>query len=260
MPCARMAAACSALSRSASRPPWTAGCSVFTRPSIISGKPVTSDDVAHRSPASASAARAAGRDELDAVPASARAKSISPVLSETEIRAREMRRRMAVSWRGGITAEKGCHARRPRLVQWHLRSAQRSSRGDPPWIVTGASRSLASYKAVSYMRAMKVVATLGYDRRARKLFTPTERAAAELEIVLSPTAWPVIRGTGGARKARAARGGRGKSGGVRIIYFVVSRRGVIYLIDIYAKSEKEDLTDAERREIRKLVVALEAEG
>jgi hypothetical protein len=61
-------------------------------------------------------------------------------------------------------------------------------------------------------------------------------------------------------KARAARGGRGKSGGVRIIYFVVSRRGAIYLIDIYAKSEKEDLTDAERREIRKLVAALEAEG
>jgi len=120
--------------------------------------------------------------------------------------------------------------------------------------------SLASYKAVSYMCAMKVVATLGYDRRARKLLTPTERAAAELEIALAPTAWPVIRGTGGARKARAARGGRGKSGGVRIIYFVVSRRGVIYMIDIYAKSEKEDLTDAERREIHKLVVALEAEG
>jgi mRNA-degrading endonuclease RelE of RelBE toxin-antitoxin system len=80
------------------------------------------------------------------------------------------------------------------------------------------------------------------------------------EIALAPTAWPVIRGTGGARKARAARGGRGKSGGVRIIYFVVNRRGVIYLIDIYAKSEKEDLTDAEIREIRKLAVALEAEG
>jgi len=110
------------------------------------------------------------------------------------------------------------------------------------------------------MCAIKVVATLGYDRRARKLLTPTKRAAAELEIALAPTAWPVIRGTAGARKARAARGGRGKSGGVRIIYFVVSRRGVIYMIDIYAKSEKEDLTDAERREIRKLVVALEAEG
>ncbi len=51
-----------------------------------------------------------------------------------------------------------------------------------------------------------------------------------------------------------------KTPAVRIIYFVVSRRGVIYMIDIYAKSEKEDLTDAERREIHKLVVALEAEG
>ena len=90
--------------------------------------------------------------------------------------------------------------------------------------------------------------------------TGEDDSYAELEIALGPTAWPVIRGTGGARKARAARGGRGKSGGVRIIYFVVSRRGVIYLIDIYAKSEKEDLTDAERREIRKLVAALEAEG
>ncbi len=107
---------------------------------------------------------------------------------------------------------------------------------------------------------MKVVATLGYDRRARKLFTPAERAVVELEIALSPTAWPVIRGTGGARKARASRAGRGKSGGARIIYFVVSRRDVIYLIDMYAKSEKEDLSDAQKREIRKLVVALETEG
>jgi hypothetical protein len=46
---------------------------------------------------------------------------------------------------------------------------------------------------------------------------------------------------------------------VRIIYFVVSRRGVIYLIDVYAKNEKEDLTDAQKRKIRKLAAALEAE-
>jgi hypothetical protein len=109
------------------------------------------------------------------------------------------------------------------------------------------------------MKPMKVSATLGYDRRARKLFTPAERAAAELEIALAPTAWPVVRGTGGARKARTARGGRGKSGGVRIIYYVVTRRGAVYLIDVYAKSEKEDLTDAESREIRKIVAALEAQ-
>jgi hypothetical protein len=105
---------------------------------------------------------------------------------------------------------------------------------------------------------MKVVATRGYDRKARKLFTPAERAAAELEIALAPTAWPVIAGAGGARKARAARGGRGKSGGARVIYYVVARRGVLYLLDVYAKSGKEDLTDAEKPEIRKLIAAIEA--
>jgi hypothetical protein len=109
------------------------------------------------------------------------------------------------------------------------------------------------------MNTLKVVATTGYDRRARKLFTPAERTAAELEIALAPTAWPVIRGTGGARKARAARGGRGKSGGVRIIYYVMTRRRVVYLIDVYAKSEKENLTDAENHEVRKLVATLEAQ-
>jgi len=105
---------------------------------------------------------------------------------------------------------------------------------------------------------MKVVATSGYERRARKLLTEAERAVAELEIALEPLAWPVVAGTGGARKARAARGGKGKSGGARIIYFVVIRRDVLYLIDVYAKSAKEDLTDAEKKEIRKLTAALEA--
>ncbi len=107
---------------------------------------------------------------------------------------------------------------------------------------------------------MKVVATRGYDRRAAKLFTPAERAAAELEIALAPTAWPVIAGTGGARKARAARGGRGKSGGARIIYYVVTARGVLYLLDVYAKNAKEDLSDGEKHEIRKLIAAIEAQG
>ena len=107
---------------------------------------------------------------------------------------------------------------------------------------------------------MRVVATRGYDSRARKLFTAAERATAELEIALQPAAWPVVVGTGGARKARAARGGRGKSGGARIIYYVVSRRGVVYLLDVYAKSAKEDLTDAEKQEIRRLIASFEAEA
>jgi hypothetical protein len=105
---------------------------------------------------------------------------------------------------------------------------------------------------------MRVVATPGYDRRARKVLSGTERAAAELEIAVSPVAWPVIAGTGGARKARVARGDRGKSGGARIIYFVAVRRDVLYLLDVYAKNAKDNLTDADKKEIRKFIAALEA--
>ncbi len=104
--------------------------------------------------------------------------------------------------------------------------------------------AIAAYKAMSYIETMRVVATRGYDNRARKLLTPAERAAAELEILLAPIAWPVIAGTGGARKARAARGGRGKSGGVRIIYYVVTRRDVLYLLDVKREGGFDECREA----------------
>ncbi len=63
-----------------------------------------------------------------------------------------------------------------------------------------------------------------------------------------------------SRKARAARGGRGKSGGARIVYYVMTRKGVLYLLDVYAKNEKEDLSHADKREIRRLIAALEGEA
>ncbi len=100
---------------------------------------------------------------------------------------------------------------------------------------------------------MKVVATRGYERQARKLLTTEERALAEVEIASAPEAWPVIPGTGGARKARARRGGKGKSGGARIIYYYWVGQQLIYLIDIYAKSVKEDLGHAEKEEIRDFI-------
>ena len=53
----RIASTWAGLLRMASKPPWTAGWSVLTRPSIISGKPVTSDTSVTLSPAAISASR-----------------------------------------------------------------------------------------------------------------------------------------------------------------------------------------------------------
>jgi hypothetical protein len=99
-----------------------------------------------------------------------------------------------------------------------------------------------------------------YERACRKLFTAQEQVRAELEIAADPPAWPVIAGTGGVRKARAARGGRGKSGGARILYFVLTRRGTIYLLFAYSKSVQEDIDESQKKSIRALVAALEREA
>jgi hypothetical protein len=107
---------------------------------------------------------------------------------------------------------------------------------------------------------MLVVPTSNYERRIKRLLSAEQRAAIEMEIVARWDGWPVIPGTGGARKARFAMGGKGKSGGGRVVYFVPTSRGALYLLDIYAKRAKEDLTDAEKRELRRALEALEAEG
>src|ERR1700757_1846318 len=97
MPCVFIAFACSLLSRIASRPPCTFGCSVLTRPSIISGKPVRSETSFTLNPAAA-IALAVPPVETSSTPraASAWANSIRPVLSETESRTRVTRRGWSV--------------------------------------------------------------------------------------------------------------------------------------------------------------------
>src|SRR6266852_3370542 len=89
-----MVRACSALWRTASNPPWILGCRVLTRPSNISGKPVRSDTSRTLRPASVSA-RAVPPVEMSSMPkpSSRRVNSISPVLSDTEMRARKIVRR-----------------------------------------------------------------------------------------------------------------------------------------------------------------------
>lgn len=61
----------------------------------------------------------------------------------------------------------------------------------------------------------------------------------------------VIRGSGGVRKVRWSRAGTGKSGGVRVIYLVRNEQGEVYLLTLFAKSEKENIALAVLKEIRR---------
>lgn len=71
----------------------------------------------------------------------------------------------------------------------------------------------------------------------------------------------MIERTGGFRKVRFARPSRreGKSGGTRVVYYFLDPQSRIYLLLVYSKSVKDDLTRAEENELRKLAQQLEEE-
>ena len=75
----------------------------------------------------------------------------------------------------------------------------------------------------------------------------------------NPKTGAVIPHTNGARKVRFEAKGHGKSGGARVIYVDIVVKEKIYFLDVYAKGDKSDLTEAEKKDIGKLIRRLENE-
>ena len=92
-----------------------------------------------------------------------------------------------------------------------------------------------------------------YLRSAAKLLADTERRAIIDHLAAHPAAGDLIEGTGGVRKLRWGRDGRGKSGGVRVIYYFHGEAMPLYLLTMFAKNERANLSKAERNALAGLV-------
>lgn len=102
-----------------------------------------------------------------------------------------------------------------------------------------------------------VVETESYLRDARATgVTDNERLGIVDFIATNPDAGNEIRGTGGARKVRFAGKGKGKSGGYRVITFYSGEDVPVFLLNLFAKNEKTDLSQAERNELKAVLAAL----
>ncbi|MCL1999199.1 MAG: type II toxin-antitoxin system RelE/ParE family toxin [Turicibacter sp.] len=88
-------------------------------------------------------------------------------------------------------------------------------------------------------------ATLGYD----------DWDLAKLQDYLLRTSQmhPVIRKTGGLRKARFALGKTGKSGGLRVLYADFPKHGIMYLFDVYSKTDKENISENDKRDFKEFL-------
>jgi len=95
---------------------------------------------------------------------------------------------------------------------------------------------------------VSVIEFAGYRQRASELLTPGEQDAVIDLVAFDPTCGDLIPETGGLRKVRIGRGGTGKRGGARVVYYFHSVDLPIFLLALYAKNEKSDLTAAEKKE------------
>ena len=106
------------------------------------------------------------------------------------------------------------------------------------------------------MTSARAISTRSYETRITKLLPPAERIEMENAIASNPETHPVVSNTKGVRKARWSRPGMGKRGGIRVIYFYGLKLNAVFFIAAYAKNEKENVSNADKKDIRKIVESL----
>ena len=74
-----------------------------------------------------------------------------------------------------------------------------------------------------------------------KYLSDDEYAALQQAIADDPETGDVIRGSGGVRKTRWGVSGRGKRGGIRVIYYLRARQGEVWMLTLYAKNEADSI-------------------
>ena len=92
-----------------------------------------------------------------------------------------------------------------------------------------------------------------FTRRVNELLPDDEYAGLQSTLVKRPDTGAVIRGGRGLRKLRWSLPGKGKQGGVRVIYYWAVLREQILLLLIYPKSEQDDLSPSQLRLLRQIV-------
>ena len=100
---------------------------------------------------------------------------------------------------------------------------------------------------------MELIETAVFTRLVQATLSDEQYRQLQLYLMLRPDAGDLIPGSGGLRKVRWQLSGRGKRGGARVIYYWKAAAGQIFLLFLYPKNVRSDLTPAELRTLRKLI-------
>jgi hypothetical protein len=101
--------------------------------------------------------------------------------------------------------------------------------------------------------SMVFIETPAFTADVKTLLPDNSYAGLQRELIARPTAGDLIPGTGGLRKIRWKLPGQGKRGGARVIYYWRASESQIWLLAIYGKGSKSDLSAADKELMRKIV-------
>jgi hypothetical protein len=99
---------------------------------------------------------------------------------------------------------------------------------------------------------LTVVELPEFQKRATSFLKDEEKASIINYLASHPRSGDLMQGTGGIRKLRWSAQGKGKSGGVRVIYYYHNEAVPLFLLTVFGKSEKANLSKVERNELAKL--------
>jgi len=101
---------------------------------------------------------------------------------------------------------------------------------------------------------MVIIETQIFTKQLLAHLSDDEYRLLQVALLQRPDAGNVIPGGGGLRKLRWTLEGRGKSGGVRLIYYWFTARGTILLLFMYPKNVQENLTKEQLKQLKKIIV------
>lgn len=106
---------------------------------------------------------------------------------------------------------------------------------------------------MTYSMVMLFIETPIFTKQVKDLLSDEEYRRLQEALLLRPEAGNLIPGGGGLRKIRWRISGKGKRGGLRVIYYWDTPQDVFFMLAAYKKSKKEDLTKEQIKALCKLV-------
>ena len=106
---------------------------------------------------------------------------------------------------------------------------------------------------MAYIIDMEFIETSVFTRQITQLLTDAEYEQLQRVLLLWPLAGDLIKHSGGLRKLRYKAKGKGKRGGIRVVYYYLTEDEKIFMLYAYPKGRKDDLNAKELKMLRAIV-------